>query len=72
MMVKVFQKNKNGKVELTIEQLEKVLNDAYWEGYNNNNKNLTWTYTSPNWYTLCNDQNITTTTLNESNTIKGS
>ena len=68
MMVKVFQKNKNGKVELTIEQLEKVLNEAFWEGYND--KRLTWTYTSPNWYTLC--DNKTTVTLSDSNVIKGS
>lgn len=64
-MIKVFQKNKNGKVELSIEQLEKILNEAYWEGYNNK---TTWTYTTPQWSYVTNtsdDNNITLTTPNK-------
>ena len=33
-MVKVFTKNKNGKIEFTEEELKKVLDEAFWEGYN--------------------------------------
>ena len=45
MIVKVFQKNKNGKIEFTKEELENLLNEIYWEGYNANTN--TWTYTTP-------------------------
>lgn len=45
-MVKIFTLNKNGKIELTKEQLEQLLNESYWEGYNSK-KNIYWTYTSP-------------------------
>ena len=45
-MIKVFTLNKNGKIELTKRQLEQLLNESYWEGYNNK-KNIYWTYTSP-------------------------
>ena len=44
MIVKVFQKNKNGKIELTKEELETLLNEVYWDGYNAHN---TWVYKSP-------------------------
>ena len=59
MIVKVFQTNKNGKIELDKEELETILNEVYWEGYNN--AHSTWTYTTPKWpnYT------ITTTTLGD-------
>lgn len=43
-MVKVFTTNKNGKIELTREELQKILDDAYWEGYYNNHN---WVYHSP-------------------------
>ena len=45
-MIKVFTLNKNGKIELTKEELEQLLNESYWEGYRNNS-NRYWTYTSP-------------------------
>lgn len=44
-MIKVFTLNKNNKIELTKEELESLLNESYWEGYNN--KKNYWTYTSP-------------------------
>ena len=47
-MVKVFELNKNGKIELTKDELQKLLNCAYWQGYNNKN---VWTYTTPNYNT---------------------
>lgn len=45
-MVKVFTKNKNGKIELTEKELESLLNESYWEGYNANKG--TYIYHSPN------------------------
>ena len=63
-MIKVFTTNKNGKIELTKDELKSLLDDAYWEGYRNNNKS--WVYTSPSWspYTLtyCNAANATSDT----------
>lgn len=44
MIVKVFQKNKNGKIEFTKEELEALLNEVYWDGYR---ANSTWTWTTP-------------------------
>lgn len=46
MMIKVFTKNENGKVELAVDELKKLLDEAYWEGYKNNTS--LWTYNSPN------------------------
>lgn len=50
-MIKVFELNKNKKIELTKEELEKLLNQAYWEGYYNKS---TWTYTTPNVFPITN------------------
>ena len=46
MMIKVFTLNNNGKIEITEEELKKLLDDSYWEGYCANSKS--YTYTSPN------------------------
>lgn len=43
-MITVITLNKNNKIELTKEELESLLNESYWEGYNKKN---CWTYTSP-------------------------
>lgn len=43
-MVKVFTLNKAGKIELTKDELQKLLDEAYWEGYRANNN---WTYVTP-------------------------
>ena len=51
-MIEVFTLNKNGKIELTKQELKQLLNKSYWEGYTegywggykNNNH---WTYNSP-------------------------
>ena len=53
--VVVIEKNKNGKIELTKEELEKMLNDAYNQGYSDRGWKLdTITYpnpiTTPVWY----------------------
>lgn len=60
MIVKVFQTNKNGKIEFTKEELETLLNEVYWDGYRNNS---TWTWTTPLSYP------IYTTTNSKTNTI---
>lgn len=62
MLIKVFTKNKDGKIELTEEELRKVLDEAYWEGYNNKPSN-TITWTSPEWW----KQPYYTTTATSSN-----
>ena len=46
-MIKVFTTNKNGKIELTKEELKQLLDEAYWEGYRNNS--TTWIYNTPSW-----------------------
>lgn len=46
MIVKVFQKNKNGKIEFTKEELETLLNEIYQDGYRANSTS-TWTWTTP-------------------------
>lgn len=58
-MTKVFTVNKDGKIELTKDELQKLLDDSYWEGYRANNG--TYVYTSPSrWWnpwsvTYCSD-----------------
>ena len=46
-MIKVFTTNKNNKIEFTKEELQKLLDEAYWDGYRANSG--TWTYTTPNY-----------------------
>ena len=47
MMIKVFTTDKNGKITLSAKELKELLDEAYWEGYRNNNHS--WTYTTPSW-----------------------
>lgn len=44
-MIKVFTTNKNGKIELTKDELKSLLDEAYWEGFRANGG--TYTYTTP-------------------------
>ena len=46
-MIKVFTTNKNGKIELTKDELKSLLDEAYWEGYRANS--IVYTYQTPNW-----------------------
>lgn len=46
MRIKVFCPNTNGKLEFTKEELEKLLNEAYNDGYRDGNCNRYWTYPS--------------------------
>ena len=54
--VVVIEKNKDGKIELTKEELQKMLDDAYTQGYTDGKgKYETITYPSyPVWYTTTN------------------
>lgn len=45
-MIKIFTLNSNGKIEITEEELRKLLDDSYWEGYRDSSKS--YTYISPN------------------------
>ena len=42
-MVKVFTPNKDGKIEFTKDELEKLLNEVWYDGRNS----ATYTWTSP-------------------------
>ena len=48
-MIKVFTTNKNGKIEMTKDELKKLLDEAYWEGYSANFNR--YVYTSPSVWT---------------------
>ena len=56
--VVVIEKNKDGKIEFTKDELQKMLDDAYNKGYSDGR--LRWdtiTYPSyPNWYTTTTDK----------------
>ena len=48
--VVVVEKNRDGKIELTKEELSKMLNDAYNQGYSDGRRYDTITYPSSPWY----------------------
>ena len=68
--VVVIEKNKDGKIELTKEELQKMLDDAYTQGYTDGKGRYdTITYPSyPIWYTASNTNATTkdSVTLNAS------
>jgi len=60
-MIKVFTTNKDGKIELTKDELKSLLDEAYWEGYRANNHN--YIYTTPTW------KPFTISTMGDNSTI---
>lgn len=58
--VVVIEKNKDGKIELTKEELQKMLDDAYTQGYTDGKGRYdTITYPSyPVWYTTTSSNTI--------------
>ena len=59
--VVVIEKNKDGKIELTKEELQKMLDDAYTQGYTDGKGRYeTITYPSYPWYVTTNQNTITT------------
>lgn len=74
-MIKVFTTNKNGKIELSKEELKALLDEAYWDGYRA--KANTYTYTSPGIlrnldpYYCSVSSSTNTVTLNSNDVSKG-
>ena len=66
MIVKVFQTNKNGKIEFTKEELETLLNEVYWDGYR---ANSTWTWTTPLSYPIYTTTNLEKNTATTAITV---
>ena len=64
-MIKVFTTNKDGKIELTKDELKALLDEAYWDGYRANGHYIYSTpVTTPWWYTgtpiiTCNGSGMT-------------
>lgn len=62
MKIKVFTTDKDGKICLSKNELQEIINEAYWEGYSNGTKSgKTWTVSTPwtttpyyNWSTAMN------------------
>ena len=68
-MVKVFTPNKDGKIEFTKDELEKLLNEVWYDGRNS----ATYTWTSP-WTitTTPYDHTVTTTASSSATTTEAS
>lgn len=70
--IKVFNLNKEGKIEFTKEELEKLLNETYEDGYREG-KSYTYTWTTPYYnskeITLLNNDISTTDSTNRQTTI---
>lgn len=49
-MVKVFTKNKQGKIEFTESELKKLLDEVYQDGYQNGKGQNVYWYSPPWWY----------------------
>ena len=62
MKIKVFTTDKDGKISFTKDELQEIINEAYWEGYHNGaTSGKTWTISTPwtttpyyNWSTTAN------------------
>lgn len=67
--VVVIERNKDGKIELTKEELQKMLDDAYTQGYmDGKGRYDTITYPSYPWYVSTSMDKVT---LNEAEVLKG-
>lgn len=66
-MIKIFTTDKDGKITLTKQELQNLVNEAYWEGYNKGSSCTT--ITTPSWplYTW-KDDTLRTTLTNTSST----
>lgn len=73
MKIKVFTTDKNGKIAISKDELQEIINEAYWEGYTNGTKSgKSWTVTTPwtttpyyNWSTTTSDSSSITIGANE-------
>lgn len=59
MKIRVFTLNKNNKIELTEDELKKLLDESYQDGKNDARTTTISTPSYPYWY-----DNVTTTTYN--------
>ncbi len=60
----VIEKNKEGKIELTKDELQKMLDDAYSQGYTDGNKRYD-TITCPSYPWIYTTSSSNTTPLNK-------
>ena len=69
----IIEKNKDGKIELTKDELQKMLDDAYNQGYADGNKKYdTITYpSSQRWYLTNDNIAISSTSCNSGNLKDG-
>ena len=80
MKIKVFTTDQKGYITLTQKELQELLNEAYWEGYNEGNRPIPTYPNRPNPYywttatngnvTLLNNPDVVTTTTNGNLSIK--
>ena len=51
MKIKIFTTDKSGKITLSKDELQDIVNEAYYEGYRNGEQNgKSYTITSPHWW----------------------
>ena len=51
MKIKIYTTDKNGKICLSKDELQDIVNEAYYEGYRNGEQNgKSYTITSPHWW----------------------
>lgn len=50
MIIKTFIKNEKGKIEFTEEELSKLLDEIYEDGYNTGKGQEMYQYTTPDWW----------------------
>ena len=71
MRIKIFVPNKYGRIELTKEELEKLLNESYQQGWNDKSEHPYYQYYPYPYVTCCSASNNdinTTLTRSTSNT----
>ena len=68
MKVKVFYPNREGKIEFTRQELEKLLDEVYREGQKDCNCSRSWTWTTPYYIDSLASNSATNATVTTSNT----
>lgn len=63
MKVKVFYPNREGKIEFTRQELEKLLDEVYREGQKDCNCSKSWTWTTPYYNGSLTSNSTTNTTV---------
>ena len=67
MKVKVFYPNREGKIEFTRQELEKLLDEVYREGQKDCNCSKSWTWTTPYYNGSLTSNSTTNTTVTTPN-----